>query len=103
VQSSSLKIYSSINTTICAICDILVNSFKYINVQFFYKNFIKNIYLLFSMQCNICKTDLTGITIFFMHDRPYCSEQCRDRNTSNDLNTKNKLRIIIPPNKENDI
>jgi hypothetical protein len=55
------------------------------------------------MQCNICKTDLTGITIFFMHDRPYCSEQCRDRNTSNDLNTKNKLRIIIPPNKENDI
>jgi len=48
------------------------------------------------MQCNICKTDLAGITIFFMHDRPYCSEQCRDRHISNDLNTKNKLKIIVP-------
>ena len=73
--------------------------------------YIINIDMCKSVKCTICSMVLKNKTVFMMHDKPFCSNKCKDnflyskksssiRNHLNRSISYNKLPINIEPTLE---
>ena len=50
--------------------------------------YIINIAMCKPIKCSVCSIELKNKTVFMMHDRPFCSSQCKEKFFYNNKTTR---------------